>query len=944
VSGNQLSGTIPAAIGDLEQLEELALDGNQLSGAIPPELGNLSNLRVAQLAWNQLDGAIPAELANLGNLEVLWLTYNRLSGAIPEQLGQLVQLHELHLGSNNLHGEVPGSLANLVNLWDGWGLDIGFNALFTDDTALSAFLDSKHMGGQWQDSQTVAPTQVAAGEVGADFAELHWQPILYSWDPGGYEVLSAAVSGGPYDLVATTADKDTPMFVLLGLQPGTTYFVVVRTVTEPHEGNQNRVVSESSVELVITTRGAGECALTCTATAAETAEVEEEVAFDGSVTAVNCTGDVSVTWSFGDGSTAAGEDPVHSYGAPGTYGWQMLATADDTSCVQTGTVVVFGAGAECGNGACELGETTWTCAADCGLGEGETGRAGGRSTAMAVPAVVGGIGGEGNTYWVSEAMIHNPGTATATFTVNFTADDDPGEPISAGPTQLAGGGAVFSANFVEELFGVTDNGSVTITSDEPLLFVSRTFNDQGEDGTYGQFLGAVSASRALGIGDAAYLIGLSDDGDFRSNVLLQEIAGVATDVELAVYTADGGLDGTATLSVPARTKLQRRLQRLGFDGLSNGYAAVEVVSGGQVVAIASVVDESTGDAMTVDAVHPMQVELSSEAAAKLLGPAHPQRAAKVAILAADFTWSPAYPAAGESVQFIDLTDDEVKSWRWSFDDGETSSEQNPRHTFAEAGSYRVTLAVTTALGSQIRTKTVTVQEAETDVAHYLVAVVARSPGDENTTWRSDMWIMNPFANSQEVWLAYVPVGSTVVHRYPLVVRAGEQAVISDVVGELFADAGDGKGGLHVLAPRGVLVSSRTYNLGELGTFGQAIPALGAGDLLADGEEGRLLKLKSTPSTRCNIGFTEMVGNLATVTVRLWELVDGELVELASESYTLGGFRHRQVNRIFGALGISRDVSQAMATVEVSGSGRVYAYASSVDGLTGDAEFIPAIIR
>ena len=43
---NQLSGEIPPELGNLANLEDLALRGNQLSGEIPPELGNLANLTV----------------------------------------------------------------------------------------------------------------------------------------------------------------------------------------------------------------------------------------------------------------------------------------------------------------------------------------------------------------------------------------------------------------------------------------------------------------------------------------------------------------------------------------------------------------------------------------------------------------------------------------------------------------------------------------------------------------------------------------------------------------------------------------------------------------------------------------------------------------------------------------------------------------------------------
>ena len=42
--GNELSGEIPAELGNLASLVVIGLDENQLSGEIPEELGNLSNL------------------------------------------------------------------------------------------------------------------------------------------------------------------------------------------------------------------------------------------------------------------------------------------------------------------------------------------------------------------------------------------------------------------------------------------------------------------------------------------------------------------------------------------------------------------------------------------------------------------------------------------------------------------------------------------------------------------------------------------------------------------------------------------------------------------------------------------------------------------------------------------------------------------------------------
>ena len=114
--GNNLSGEIPAALGELGHLEGLYLARNDLSGSIPAELGNLSSLRTLMLFDNELTGAIPYQLGNLGYLEEIHLDRNQLSGSIPSQLGNLENLRRLHLTVNELSGSIPASLGNLTNL------------------------------------------------------------------------------------------------------------------------------------------------------------------------------------------------------------------------------------------------------------------------------------------------------------------------------------------------------------------------------------------------------------------------------------------------------------------------------------------------------------------------------------------------------------------------------------------------------------------------------------------------------------------------------------------------------------------------------------------------------------------------------------------------------------------------------------------------------------
>ena len=122
----RLTGPIPAALGDLTNLESLVLSSNELTGPIPAWLGDLSNLVELNLWSNELTGPIPAELGDLSNLESLWLGWNELTGPIPAWLGDLSNLVELVLPVNQLTGPIPAELGDLTKLKV---LDLSFNQL-----------------------------------------------------------------------------------------------------------------------------------------------------------------------------------------------------------------------------------------------------------------------------------------------------------------------------------------------------------------------------------------------------------------------------------------------------------------------------------------------------------------------------------------------------------------------------------------------------------------------------------------------------------------------------------------------------------------------------------------------------------------------------------------------------------------------------------------------
>jgi PKD repeat protein len=71
-----------------------------------------------------------------------------------------------------------------------------------------------------------------------------------------------------------------------------------------------------------------------------------------------------------------------------------------------------------------------------------------------------------------------------------------------------------------------------------------------------------------------------------------------------------------------------------------------------------------------------------------------------------------YATRKKRITFTDRSTDSdgtIVSWFWDFDDGKTSTEQNPRHRYRKIGNYSVTLTVTDDGGvSNSTSKNVTV--------------------------------------------------------------------------------------------------------------------------------------------------------------------------------------------------------------------------------------------
>ena len=250
-----LTGYLAPEIGNLHNLMVLWLNG--LAGPIPASFANLTNLVALRLVGNgagQLTGSIPPFIGTFSKLVNLDLGRNKLSGPIPPEIGNLVNMTGLWIYNNMLSGPVPASIKNLISLGP-TALRIGGNALYTNDQSVRDFLNITDPG--WEDDQTIAPTNVQAVAANGTTVTVSWTPILFTGLTGGYRVFDSQTSGGPYTFYDQTASKSVTSMQVTGLTPGTRYYFVVLTRTDPAPGlaQYNTVDSEYSAEVWVRTPG-----------------------------------------------------------------------------------------------------------------------------------------------------------------------------------------------------------------------------------------------------------------------------------------------------------------------------------------------------------------------------------------------------------------------------------------------------------------------------------------------------------------------------------------------------------------------------------------------------------------------------------------------------------------------------------------------------------------
>ena len=184
-------------------------------------------------------------------------------------------------------------------------------------------------------------------------------------------------------------------------------------------------------------------------------------------------------------------------------------------------------------------------------------------------------------------------------------------PFNNGPSKTAqvllGAGQIMTLDNVLKTQFETENtgGVVHLTTPNPasLVVTGRTYN-QTDNGTFGQFVPAVTVDQAVGVNERTlHILQVEDSTRYRTNIGLAEVTGKPVTVEMQIVLPDSKI--TPTIQIPLAANEFRQfnvIRDLGVGNVYNARITVRVIDGqGRVTAYGSVIDEVTQDPTYVPA-------------------------------------------------------------------------------------------------------------------------------------------------------------------------------------------------------------------------------------------------------------------------------------------------------------------------------------------------------
>jgi hypothetical protein len=219
--------------------------------------------------------------------------------------------------------------------------------------------------------------------------------------------------------------------------------------------------------------------------------------------------------------------------------------------------------------------------------------------------VVSRANGANGSVWRSDLGLLGVDPEGAAVELRFHA----GDPNPTRVVTVAAGAMVDLVDVVDWLApGFSGSGALEVCSDGELDVTSRTYNTIAADqecfpgGTFGQFLAGELGAVGLSAGESAWLGQLRESAGFRTNIGLVNTGTASATVDITLFDATGAELADLEVEVgPGQWRQENRPfeQVAGSQGLDSASAKVAVVSGGPVVAYASVIDDTTNDPTTI---------------------------------------------------------------------------------------------------------------------------------------------------------------------------------------------------------------------------------------------------------------------------------------------------------------------------------------------------------
>jgi pimeloyl-ACP methyl ester carboxylesterase len=114
------------------------------------------------------------------------------------------------------------------------------------------------------------------------------------------------------------------------------------TVTVHDSGSPQQTASKQLT--LFCTSAQPPCALNCSADVPASGLTNVPIGFVVSSSSNSCTGTVSQSWKFGDGTTSSGSSVTHAYNTAGNFNWSVTTSQGDSTCVRSGSISIGAAG------------------------------------------------------------------------------------------------------------------------------------------------------------------------------------------------------------------------------------------------------------------------------------------------------------------------------------------------------------------------------------------------------------------------------------------------------------------------------------------------------------------------------------------------------------------------------------------------------------------------